>query len=895
MPPTKRISRLAPVPLALAVVLLGCPAEQKPSTNASAVTGASGAASPATSGAASGAAGTTTGAAAPAASTGTMQVASAANYAKANELGAIPVMEYHRFGPKEERWTRTPDNFRKDLEFFYNNDYVTVTAGDMVEGKINIPAGKKPVVFTFDDATDQQFRYLKGPDGKIKRDASGKPAIDPDCVVGMMDAFYAKHPDFGRAATFYVLPSGFEQDGVIQEKFKYLADTGREVGNHTWSHDNMSKMGVAQVEKEITKDQHFIHQQLGDSYAVRTLALPFGIAPRAEDAFKAVSNGGSGADAYHFKALFLVGSNPSVSPYDKKFKPTAVPRIQGIDGKESQFLTWFNRKAGVTSRIHEPWPVYVSDGDPTKVTFPKALANRLNSAALGAGVTANPYDPKASTASATTAPGAAAASPGVSPAASSNGSTPPSPVPQGKAGGSPAPVQAAGSDTMPGYSIKLPAGGRYDNGKLTYTIKAGDAVEDIAWKFVKFTDCYTYTSLAKAIRAENKLNADLKIGSTITIPKARTSAPHPQMVAVGKDFEGRGIYVTGTIAGSDGVWDLVKDLKAHGGNTVVFDAKDMNGVITYKSQVPLAKEIHAYKGDMITDMPKFIERLHKEGIHAVARVAQFHDAILAQKKPQWALRSKKTGGIWKEVGEQVWADPSRPEVQDYNIALAKELVGLGVDEIQLDYVRFPAMGDTPDITWSTAKTTQKEKHDVITAYVSRVHDELAPTKALLSADVYGVVAWDQGIDVRITGQKLEELGKHLDAISPMLYPSHFYSNFDHFAYPPDHPDYFVSQGVLKVAKKTAGSGVRIRPWLQAFPYRIHNYGPDYVAKQLVANQSAKANGWLLWNAENNYKVGFEGVEKWQKLAATATATATKTSAKVASKPPVNSVATAAHK
>jgi peptidoglycan/xylan/chitin deacetylase (PgdA/CDA1 family) len=745
-------------------------------------------------------------------------------------------MEYHRFGPKEERWTRTPANFRKDLEFFYNNGYYLVNARDLAERKLDVPAGKKPLVLTFDDATDVQFRYLKGADGKPDPNK-----IDPDCAVGMLDEFHQKHPDFGQAGTFYVLPSGFEQDGVIQQKFKYLESTNREIGNHTWSHDNMSTMSVEKVNLEIGKCQHFIHQQLGDAYEVKTLALPFGIGPKNDTAFKAVSDGGTGADAHHFKALLLVGANPTVSPYDKKYKATAVARIQGID---SEFKNWFNRKPGSTDKVKEPWVPYVSDGDPAKVTFPKGLADKLNKDALGSGVSANPFDPKA-------AASAAPASPSPTTSAAPGASAPASP-------------QTQGADTIPGYTAKLPAGGSYANGKLTYKIKSGDSTEDIAWKFIKFTDFYTYPSLAKAIKAENKLDKGLTVGDTITIPKARTAPPKPTIVPREKTFEAKGIYVTGTIAGSGEVWDLVKDLKAHGGNTVVFDAKDMNGVITYKTQVPLAKEIKAYKGDMIQDLPKFIERLHAEGIHAVARVAQFHDALLAQHKPQYALVSKKSGKPWREAGDLVWVDASIKEVQDYQLALAKELIANGVDEIQLDYVRFPAMGETHDIIWSTAKTLHKEKKDVITAYVKRAKEEIAPTKALLSADVYGVVAWDQGIDVRITGQKMEELGHYLDAISPMLYPSHFYSDFDHFSYPPDHPQYFIGEGVRKTAKKLEGTGCTIRPWLQAFPYRIHNYGPQYVAVQLKANAEAKANGWLLWNAENSYKTGFAGVTMFGK-------------------------------
>lgn len=324
-----QLRRAAPLALVapLALALLGCPASQQPKDTAAS------AAAPAAAGAS----------AAPAAPASPVQVA-AADYGKANELGYVPVLEYHRFGPKEERWTRTPANFRKDLEFLYNNGYYLVNMAEVAAKNFAVPAGKKPVVLTFDDSTDGQFRYLKGGDGKWKTGADGKKVIDPDCAVGMMDAFIAKHPDFGRGSTFYVLPSGFDQDGVIGEKFRYLVETGRELGNHTWTHDSLATMSPAKIEEHLGRLQAFVSKELGKPYPVTTLALPFGIGPRDAAGLAKVVKGGSGDRAYHNLALLLVGSNPAYSPYDKSYKATAVARIQCID---SEYKTWLDRKSVV--------------------------------------------------------------------------------------------------------------------------------------------------------------------------------------------------------------------------------------------------------------------------------------------------------------------------------------------------------------------------------------------------------------------------------------------------------------------------------------------------------------------------------------------------------------------
>lgn len=808
--------RLAASPL-VAALLLGCPAEKQPSTTS---------ASPATSASA----GT------PAASDASASLA-AADYAKANEVGAIPVLEYHRFGPKEERWTRTPANFRKDLEFLYNNGYFLINMADVGARKFEVPAGKKPVVLTFDDSTDGQFRYLK--DGTT---------IDPDCAVAMMDAFIAKHPDFGHGSTFYVLPSGFDQDATIGKKFKYLVETGRELGNHTWTHDSLATMSPAKIEDHLGKLQAFVSKQVGKPYPMTTLALPFGIGPRDQAGLAKVIKGGTGDRAYHHQVLLLVGSNPAYSPYDKGWKQNAVARIQCID---SEFKTWFNRPVGSTKKSVEPWLPFVSDGDPSVVTYPVSQAKRFDASKLGPGQRANPFDPKKPV----------AAAPSAAPTEVASASTVPSTAPSAAASASAAPSAAPttqGSNVHPGYGLALPKGGEYKDGKIRHHVVAGDSVEAIAWHYLRFTDYYTFPKLAEGIRGFNGGNRPLRIGEWLQIPKIRSAPPKPALVKRDKTYAAKGIYVTGTVAGSEAVWPLIADLKAHGGNAIVFDAKDMNGKISYASDLPMTKAIKAFDGDMITNLPKFIERVHNEGIHAIARVAVFHDTRLARRKPQLALRSKRSGRPWLENGDLSWVDPSLPEVQDYNLAMFKELVAAGVDEIQMDYVRFPAQGDTPDIAWST-NATQKVRHEVITAWTKRAKEAVSPSGALLSADVYGVVAWDQGIDVRITGQLLPDMAPNLDVLSPMLYPSHFYGTFDKFSYPPDHPEHFIGEGVKRVAKKTEGSGCVVRPWLQAFPYRIKNYGPAYVARQIRANDAAKGTGWLLWNAENDYKVGFAGV------------------------------------
>src|SRR4029077_8537591 len=87
---------------------------------------------------------------------------------------------------------------------------------------------------------------------------------------------------------------------------------------------------------------------------------------------------------------------------------------------------------------------------------------------------------------------------------------------------------------------------------------------------------------------------------------------------------------------------------------------------------------------------------HQQNVHAIARIAIFRDERLVVAHPELAVQSRQNKQAWRENGKLVWTDPSQPKVQDYNIALAKHVAQLGADEIQFDYVRFPAAGDQKD-------------------------------------------------------------------------------------------------------------------------------------------------------------------------------------------------------
>jgi hypothetical protein len=296
--------------------------------------------------------------------------------------------------------------------------------------------------------------------------------------------------------------------------------------------------------------------------------------------------------------------------------------------------------------------------------------------------------------------------------------------------------------------------------------------------------------------------------------------------------------------------DIVKQWRKVGGNAVVFDIKDSDGWVNIPWDNPL--EPPSGHQPYIKNLVKYTHFLHSMGMHTIARVAIFRDEALVVHHPELAVHSRKTGEPWRENGKLVWTDPSNATVQEYDIALAKHATESGVDEVQFDYVRFPAEGDQKDAKFHYETDHPKwQRTDVITDFLSKAYGELHPTGVLLSLDVFGVMAWQRNVDLAHTGQDIPNMAKHADVISPMIYPSHFFG-MDGYADPGDAPEHFIGESMARFQKVTTDTHVVLRPWLQAFAWRTKTYSPEYIQVQVATARSNSGIGFLFWNARNDY-------------------------------------------
>jgi len=398
-----------------------------------------------------------------------------------------------------------------------------------------------------------------------------------------------------------------------------------------------------------------------------------------------------------------------------------------------------------------------------------------------------------------------------------------------------------------------------------HTVERGESFGSLVYHYLPQTAFLTRGELESAIRQANPdwPGRFLRPGQQLVIPGIVTTPIVEKPVLIPKGSEIRAIYLTGLMAGSPRGLELVRRWRELGGNAVVFDLKDMDGSVSVPFEHPLAPPT---RRPPIPRLPKYTRYLHTLGFHVIARLALFRDAQLAEHHPEWAVRSRQAKQPWLENGKQVWVDPSRREVQDYNLALAKEAVSSGVDEVQFDYVRFPAEGDQADAEFSfQSEHPRWTRSQVITGFLERAYAELHPLGVLVSVDVFGVMAWQRPVDLAHTGQDIAQMARFCDVLSPMVYPSHFFG-MEGYAKPGDAPEHFIAESMGRFLEITAGSGVVLRPWLQAFGWRTKTYSPGYILTQVNVAKGNGGIGYLFWNARNDYSVPFHALSERKLLA-----------------------------
>jgi len=327
-------------------------------------------------------------------------------------------------------------------------------------------------------------------------------------------------------------------------------------------------------------------------------------------------------------------------------------------------------------------------------------------------------------------------------------------------------------------------------------------------------------------------------------PKAAKKSAQPRRTGPPVPKEIRGVHVTMALASLDG--KLAEYTRIPGINTIQLDVKDENGEVAFhRLAPPLAKRVGSAM--RYYDPVKAAKQVHDEGLFLIGRVVCFEDPILSKGRPDLAIRTSG-GGIWQNHAGLGWTNPYDKRVWDYNLRIAQAAARAGFDEIQFDYVRFPSDGNIESAVFPGQRN--EAMGVTIARFVHYATKRLRPMGVRVSVDVFGLSATrDLGI-----GQSPRRLSKIVDAIYPMVYPSHYGPGEYGLDSPVSVPGRTVGRSLRDFRRQMRRGKAQLVPWLEDFSFS-GTTTLAHVQEQIRAARRWKSGGFLLWNPSGVYTEG----------------------------------------
>ncbi len=362
--------------------------------------------------------------------------------------------------------------------------------------------------------------------------------------------------------------------------------------------------------------------------------------------------------------------------------------------------------------------------------------------------------------------------------------------------------------------------------------------------------------VADSVRVADSL-ASVAFAPDDTSRAARLSRRVPRPDSV------RALYVNAWASGSrTRMENLIRIADETEINAFIIDIKESDTYLSYKgTKIPLALEIGADERPATTWLPALVDTLVAHGIYPIARIVVFKDRMLAEKKPELAIRHEN-GNVWKDNKGGPWVNPYDKRVWDYNIAIAREALEMGFSELQWDYVRFPDVTNSARAVMRYPGSNDVAREDNIRDFIVYTKDKLADLNVPVTADVFGLVTHLEG-DVAI-GQNWEKIITVADVVLPMTYPSHYAPGLYGLAKPIASPYQIIRFSMADAVERTeyirdsANATVgEVMPWLEAMSIRGAQYGAAALREQIQGTYDAGLKSWALWNPGSKY-AEFEG-------------------------------------
>ena len=292
------------------------------------------------------------------------------------------------------------------------------------------------------------------------------------------------------------------------------------------------------------------------------------------------------------------------------------------------------------------------------------------------------------------------------------------------------------------------------------------------------------------------------------------------------------------------IFEIIDETEA---NAVVVDVKNEYGSTSFWTSFEQANSYGAYLNRTNRDISKFMKKLRDKNIYTIARIVTFKDELQASNNPDYAIKLDSNGSIWRNHDNMAWVDPYDKRSHEYAISVAEEAAKVGFDEINFDYIRFPAK---TNLRYSK-ENTPENRIKAIGEFLDLAQNRLRKYGVFISVDTYGNICWSK--DDNNIGQTVTSLAAHADYLSPMLYPSGFAKGSFYFDHPSEHPYEVIYRSIKNIQDRIDSN--RVRPWLQYFKDYAHKrryYKKDEIGDQIRATEDINTSGWMMWSPSSRY-------------------------------------------